>query len=187
MNAVKSGLIQRSDATARTLAAILIATSHTTARISRPTNDLFCATRALSGYSAHALHDDRVDRNVVETAPPAGLDRGDLVDHVHAVGDARKNGVTEVAARVIEKVVVLQVDEKLRGRAVDVVGARHGERAASILETVIRLVLHGWLRALLRHVLGEAAALDDEAGNDPMEDRTVEEPIVDVAQEIGDR
>jgi len=90
------GLIQRSDATARTLAATPTTTSHTIARISRPTNDLFCATRALSGYSAHALHDDRVDRNIVEAAPPAGLDRGDLVDHVHAFGDAREHGVAEL-------------------------------------------------------------------------------------------
>src|SRR6266852_1056102 len=136
MKAVTGGSIQRSDTTATTLAAIQATTSHTIARSSRPANDLFCATRALSGYSPYALHDDRVDRDIVETAPPAGLDCGDLVDHVHAFGDARKNGVTEVPTGVIEKVVVLQVDEKLRGRAIDVVGARHGERAAFVLEAV---------------------------------------------------
>src|ERR1700722_15112113 len=185
MKAMKGGLIQRSDPTARTLAATPTTTNHTIARISRPTNDLFCATRALSGCSAHALHDDRVDRNIVEAAPPAGLDRGDLVDHVHAVGNAGEHGVAEVAARGIEKIVVLQIDEKLRGRAVDVVGARHGERAAFVLEAVVRLVLDGRLRALLRHVFGEASALDDEAGHDAVKDGAVEEAIVDIAQEIG--
>src|ERR1700675_3872835 len=147
MKGVIGGLIHRSDATAMTLAAIQITTSHTIARSSRPANDLFCATRASGGYSAHALHDDRVGRNIVETAPPAGLDRGDLVDHVHAFGDARKNGVAEVAARMIQKFVVFQIDEKLRGCAVDVVGARHRERAAFILEAVVRLVLDGSLGA----------------------------------------
>src|SRR5579863_1179064 len=152
MKAVTGGLIQRSDTTATILAAIPATISNTIAPSSRPANDLFCATRSLSGYSPYALHDDCVDRDIVETALPAGLDRRDLVDHVHAFGDARKNGVAEVPARVIEKVVVFQIDEKLRGCAVDVVGARHGERAACVLEAVVRLVLDGWLRALLRHV-----------------------------------
>src|SRR4030081_3922673 len=188
MKAVTGGLIQRTDATAMTLAAIQSTTSQTIARSSRPANDrFFCATRALNGYSPYALHDDRVDRNVVEAAPAAGLDRGDLVDHVHAFGDACKYCIAEVSARMIEKVVVLQIDEKLRGCAIDVVGARHGERAAFVLEAVVRLVLHRRLGALLGHVLGEASALDDEAGNDPVEDRAVEEFLVDVAQKVGDR
>src|SRR5258708_4587877 len=181
------GSIQRSDTTATMLAAIQATTSHTIARSSRPANDLFCATRSLSGYSPYARHDDRLDRDIVETAPPAGLDRGDVVDHVYAFGGGGKYRVAEVAARVIEKFVVLQIDEKLRGGTVDVVGARHGERAAFVLETVVRLVLDGRLRALLRHVLGKAAALDHEAGNDPMEDRAVEEFVLDVAQKVGGR
>src|SRR3984957_16639543 len=181
MNAVKKGLIQRRQTAASTLPRMKIAISHRTARASRPKNDLFGATPASGGYAPHALHDDRLDRNIVETAPPAGLDRRDLVDHVHAFGHPRENGVAEVAARVIEKVVVFQIDEELRGGAVDVVGARHGERAALVLQAVVRLVLDGRLRALLRHVIGEAAALDDESGNDPVEDRAVEESVVDIA------
>ena len=47
--------------------------------------------------------------------------------------------------------------------------------------------LMGGMVLLLRHVLGEAAALDDEAGNDAMKDGAVEEAFVDVLQEIGDR
>ena len=127
------------------------------------------------------------DRHIIEAALAPGFDRGDLVDHVHAFGDAREHRVAEIAARVIEKIVVLQVDEELRGGAVDVVGARHGQRAALVLQAVVRLVLDGRLGFLLRHVLGEAAALDDEARNDAVKNRAVEESIVDVAQEIGDR
>src|SRR5580693_6833604 len=155
--------------------------SQTIARASRFSQDLFFATAASSGHSAHALHDDRLDRDIVETAPPAGLDRGNLVDDIHSFGHARENGVAEIAARVIEKLVVLQIDEELRGRAVDVAGARHRERTALVLDAVVRLVFDRRLRALLRHVFGEAAALNDESGNDPMEDGAVEEPVVDVA------
>src|ERR1700722_5856862 len=173
--------------TASTLAAMQITTSQTTARSSRAKIDRLRATQASGGNSLDALHDHRIHRDIVAAAPAAGLDRRDLIDDVHAVGDAREYGVAEVAARVVEKVVVLQIDEELRGGAVDVVGARHGERAAPVLQAVVRLVLHGRMSALLRHVLGEAAALDDEAGNDTVEDGAVEEFILDVAQKIRDR
>src|ERR1700734_4419843 len=181
MNAVKGGLIQRNRSTERILAATHSTTSPTIARSSRLKNDLCCATQALSGHSPNALHDDRLDRDIVETAPPAGLHRGNLVDDIHAFGHARENGVAEIASRVIEKIVVLQIHEELRGCAVYVIGARHGERAALVLEAVVRLVLDRRLRLLLGHVFGEAATLDDEAGNDAVEDCLVEEFVVDVA------
>src|ERR1700722_15602610 len=185
MNALKGGLIQRRLSTASTLPAMQSTTSHTTTRSSRVKIDRLRATQASGRNSLDALHDDRIHRDIVEAAPAAGLDRRNLVDDVHAVGDAREYGVAEVAARVIEEVVVLQIDEELRGRAVDVVGARHGERAALVLDAVVRLVLDGRLRALLRHVFSEASALDDEAGHDAVKDGAVEEAIVDIAQEIG--
>src|SRR6202789_1879881 len=187
MNAVKNGLIQRRDTTARMLPTTQIAISPTIDRASRPKNDLFGATRASGGYSPYALHDHGLDRDIVEAALAAGLDRRNLVDDVHAFSYPRENGVAKVAARVIEEVVVLQVDEELRGCAVYVVGARHRERAAFILQAVVRLVLDGRLCALMRHVFGEAAALDDEAWNDPVEDRPVEEFVLDIAQKIGNR
>src|SRR5271167_2092066 len=152
MNAVKGGLIQRNRSTERMLAATQSATSPTIARSSRLKNDLCCATRSLSGHSPNALHDDRVHRNIVKTAPPAGLYRGNLVDDIHALGHARENGVAEVTSRVIEKIVVLQINEELRGCAVDVIGARHGQRTALVLEAVIRLILDRWLGFLLGHV-----------------------------------
>ena len=41
--------------------------------------------------------------------------------------------------------------------------------------------------ALLRHVLGEAAALNHEAGNDAVKSGAVEKALVDVLQEVRDR
>src|SRR5271154_463879 len=187
MNAVYGGLIQRSDTTASTLAAAQNTTSQRAARASRLKNDPPLATPASGGNAPYALHDDRLDRYIVETALAAGLDRSDLVDDVHSLGDAREDGVAEVAARMIEEVVVLQIDEELRGRAVDVIGARHGERAALVLAAIVRLVLDRRVGLLLVHVFREAAALDDESRNHAMENRAVEESIIDIAQEIGDR
>src|ERR1700722_19537341 len=172
--------------TASTLAAMQITTSQTTARSSRAKIDRLRATQASGGNSLDALHDHRIHRDIVEAAPAAGLDRRDLIDAVHAVGDAREYGVAEVAARVIEKVVVLQVDEELRGRAVDVIGARHGKRAAQILQAVVGFVLDGRIGGLLRHVFCEAAALNDEPRNHPVENGAVEELRIDVLEKVLD-
>ena len=87
---------------------------------------------------------------------------------------------------MIERAVVLQIDEELGGCAVDVIGARHGQGTALVLDAIVGLVLDRRVSTLLRHVFGETAALDDEAGNDPVKDRVVEESVVDVLQKIGD-
>ena len=47
-------------------------------------------------------------------------------------------------------------------------------------------LMGGWC-LLLRHVLGEAAALDDEARDDAVKDGAVEEALVDVLQEVRER
>src|ERR1035441_5360406 len=161
MKAVKGGLIQRSDSTPSVLSTMKSNTSNTSARTSRPKIDLLRATPAFpnpayasGGQSTHALHDDGLDRDVIEAALTPGLDGGDFVDDIHPFGDTRKHGITKVAARMIERTVVLQIDKELRGRAVDVIGARHGERAALVLDVIVRLVLDWRVSALLRHVFG---------------------------------
>ena len=114
----------------------------------------------------------------------AGLDRGDLVDHVHPFGDARKNRIAEVASLMVKKVIVLQVYEKLRRGAVDVVRPRHRQATARVLQAVVRLILDRRPVLLLAHVLGKAAALDHEARDDAVKDRAIEEFVADVLKEI---
>src|SRR5450631_476314 len=59
-----------------------------------------CAPRqALGGCSPNALHDDSIDRDIVETAFAARLDGGDLFDDVHAFGHPREYGVAEISPR----------------------------------------------------------------------------------------
>ena len=52
---------------------------------------------------------------------------------------ACKYRIAEIAALVIKKIVVFQIHEELRRRAVDIVGARHGERTALVLQAIVGL------------------------------------------------
>ena len=70
----------------------------------------------------------------------AGFDRCDRINDVHAVADPTEYGVTEIAATVIQRIVVAQIDEKLRRCAIDLARSRHGQRAAVIALAVIGLV-----------------------------------------------
>ena len=123
---MNGGLIQRSDTTARTLAVTQITTSHTIARTSRAKNDLLRATQALSGHSPHALHDDRIDRDIVAFANTRGGaillgvcdDRtikgetltNDLKAKINDLARHCQPGIS-VQASQIGKVVVVEVSE----------------------------------------------------------------------------
>src|SRR5258708_26193367 len=121
---------------------------------------IFSAPLSLFGDAPHAFHGDGLRRPIVKAALAPGFHRCNLVDDIHAVGYAREHGVAEIAARVIEKIVVLQVDEELRSCAVDVVGARHRQRAALVLQAVVRLVIDRRLGFILSNVLRHAPAYD---------------------------
>src|SRR6185503_8966230 len=76
--------------------------------------------------------------NVVVRSPPRGRDGRDLVHHVHPFDDLAEDGVAGPADPEIEGGVVLEVDEELRGRAVGVVGAGHGQGAPAVAQAVAR-------------------------------------------------
>ncbi len=88
---------------------------------------------------------------------------------------------------MIEKLVVREVHEELRSGAVDVAGAGHRQRAALVLQAVLGLVLDRITGLLVLEVRRQPAALDHEAGDDPVERRAVEESLIHIAQEILDR
>src|SRR5205807_394207 len=147
------------------------------------------ATLALGsrGHSAGGHDHDVLERRILIALALSGAQTRDLVDDLHALRDAAKDRVPEVARAVIEEGVVREVHEELRGGAVDVAGARHGERAAEVLQPVLRLVADRRARALVHEICGESPALDDEARHDAMKDRAVEVAVVDVALEVLDR
>ena len=68
-----------------------------------------------------------------------------------------------------------------------VAGARHGDRAALVLEAVGGLVLDRRLTWLLVHARLEAAALDHEVLDHAVENRVVVVAGLDVGEEVGDR
>ena len=113
---------------------------------------------------------------------------GDSVDHVHAFAYFAKHRVTPAAsvfAAVVEKIVIHQVDEELRGRRVRVGSARHRQGAAVVLEAVVGFILDGGIIGLLAHLRIHAAALDHKAGDDAVENQAVKKTAVDVFEEVG--
>ena len=102
------------------------------------------------------------------TAPVTCRHFSDRIDDIHAVGDFCEHGVTEVPAAVVEKIVVAQIDKKLRGRAVYHSGAGHRECAHGVRLTIVCFVLDRVSRRLAGHVFVHATALNHEVRNNAM-------------------
>src|SRR6266853_939293 len=136
------------------------------------------------------LDDDVLDRNVGVSPAVAGLDPLDFVDDVPAFHDLAEHAVApapRAGRRVIQEVIVLEVDEELARGRMRLGGARHGYGIAIVLEAVAGLVLDGLLGRLLAHSRLEAAALDHEAVDDAVKHGIGVEPRFDVGEEILDR
>src|SRR5213592_1649788 len=100
------------------------------------------------------LDDDVLDRNVGMSPAAAGLYPLDLVDDFLALDDLAEHAVAPALGagrRVIEEVVVLDVDEELARGRMRLGGPRHGYGIAIILEAVAGLVLDGLWGRLLTH------------------------------------
>src|SRR5438874_1868300 len=67
------------------------------------------------------------NRHLLVVAHVSGRHVPDLVHDIHPLGDAAEHGVSWFAGTAIEAVIVLDVDKKLIGGAVRVIGACHGE------------------------------------------------------------
>ena len=118
----------------------------------------------------------------------AGLYGFDFLHHVHALRHLAEHGVTpalRVFATVVEKGVIHGIDEELCGGRVRVAGARHGQGAGEILESVVGFVLDFGAGRFFLHAGGHAATLDHEAGDDTVKDRAIVETLVHVSEEIG--
>jgi hypothetical protein len=139
--------------------------------------------------SLHSLNDHVLDRDILVLAKGAGFDISDFVYDVHALDHLPENGITESHGRgifLIEKVVVLDIDEKLGSGAMNKVGSRHGNRSTVISQSRCCLVLYRIVRLLLLHVGGESTSLNHEIADNTMENRAVVKAFVNIAQKIGD-
>ena len=93
-----------------------------------------------------------------------------------------------VVARMVALRRVGQIDEKLRRRAIDMVGvAGHCDRAAEVLEAVVRFVSNRRAARLQRAVGRVSARNNHFAGVHIMDQRVVEETFVGVVEKVSHR
>ena len=133
---------------------------------------------------AEGLHGDLLHALVgLGLVVHAGLGGGDAVDHVHALGDHTEGGILAV-----QELPVGVHDEELAAGGVHGLGAGHRQHAALVADGVLHavggeLTLDAVAGAADADALG-VAALDHEAGDDPVEDQAVIEALLDEADEI---
>ncbi|MPN33089.1 hypothetical protein SDC9_180572 [bioreactor metagenome] len=117
----------------------------------------------------------------------AGLGSGDFVDDVHSFDHFAEDAVAVVLGRrrlEVEEIIVDEVDEELRRRRINHIGAGHGERSALVGTLVGRFVLDRFAGRFLDEVFGEPAALHHESRNYAMENGSLVETGIDVVEEI---
>src|SRR5262249_7069212 len=141
-----------------------------------------------SPHDAHRLDHHVLDRHVSMSAEGARRYVVDLVHDIQALDNSAEHAIAHVISHLalVEELVVLDVDEKLRRGAVGLDGSCHGDRATLVGKAVGRLVFD-WLAgfAFLQARL-HAAALDHEVRDDPVENESVIVFVLDVLQEILD-
>ena len=87
----------------------------------------------------------------------------------------------------VEVVVVLHIDEELRGGRVGVAGAGHGHGVFVVLQAVAGLQRNRRTCGFLLQVGGEATALDHEAVDHAVEHGAVVVLVVHILQKVGNR
>src|SRR5262245_1294998 len=129
--------------------------------------ELLLCRRLLRRKYLRAFDDDRLHRHVaMPRRARAGLHLLDALDDIQAFHHLAEHGVAVALwcrEAEIERVVVRDVDEELRGRGMGVGRARHGDRAHCVLQPVAGLVLHRLEGRLLLEVMRETADMVHEA------------------------
>ena len=133
----------------------------------------------------HFFDDDGFQRHIIHARATPGAHAGDFVDYVHAFDHFAKDRVAPaILTGMVEKVIVFHVDEKLRRGRMRVAGARHGNRADLVFQTVFRLVANRVAGDFLFQIVREPAALNHETGNDAVKHRAVIKTGAHVFKEV---
>lgn len=122
---------------------------------------------------------------VLIKAARGGFDAGDFGNGVHSAFYPAENGVAVLSVFVVERTVVRQIDKELGGGGIGVCRPRHCDGADGVFQAVAGFVGNGLIGCLLHQVLGQSAALDDEAADDAVENRVVVKAFSGIAHEIG--
>src|SRR5665213_159493 len=122
MNAEVNGSIQRSSSTLSAASASAPVTVYSSAR---PRRQGALRRRALAIELLRRFHpprrrdDDIFHGRIGEALAASRRHLGDALDHVHAFGHFTEHGITVLTGTLIEKIVVGEIDEKLRRSAMD--------------------------------------------------------------------
>src|SRR5207247_9992120 len=133
-------------------------------------------------------------RNVLVLLDRRGRRLGNSQHGVHPLDHASKHRVPESPRgrfAVVEKTVVLDVDEELRGCRMRVGRARHRNGSQFVLQASLEggsgLVFYWSAGRLLAHSGLEAAPLNHETVDDAVKYRAIVETAFDVLHEVRDR
>ncbi|CCK05905.1 FIG00641312: hypothetical protein [Cronobacter sakazakii 696] len=120
-------------------------------------------------------------------AAAAGGNAFDFINHVHTFDHFCEHAVAptlQAFAAEVQEVVIYNVDEKLGRRGVRRLGARHGQRTAGVLQTVVGFVFDRIFSAFLFHARLKTAALNHKAVDYTMENGVVVETFAAIVQKV---
>src|SRR5262245_58014416 len=143
--------------------------------------ELSCGSIRFVSIDFHRVDHHRIYRHILVHAAVTGFYFFNRMHDVHAFDDLTEDRVAITAGRsifVIQKIIVLNVDKKLRRGAVNHVGPRHGDAALDVLETIVGFVFDRRLGWSLTHLRIEAAALNHETRDNPMKNQPIEMSVV---------
>ena len=86
--------------------------------------------------------------------------------------------------RVVQEVVIGEIDKELTGRRMWIRCACQGNRAARITKSVLGFIGDRFVGGLLCHAWTKPTSLNDKIGDDAMDQRTFIEPCARVGQEV---
>src|SRR5690606_12479694 len=125
------------------------------------------------------------DRHVLVHAGTAGWDGLDAIHRVLSLHDVSEYGVTPtVMTRMVQRRIVVDVDEELGGGRMGGGGTCHGNRIRLVLQAVPSLVLHCRSGRFLFHASVETAALDHKATDHTMKERAAVVATINVGKKV---
>ena len=129
--------------------------------------------------------DDIFHRNVGVHTGATGFHAFDLVDDILAFGDFTENAVTPtVLSRIVEEIVVVDVDEELGRCGMRIGRSRHRDTVFFIGQTVVRFIFNRCVRFFLVHAGLKPAALNHETVDNAMENGIVVMSRTNLGQKV---
>src|SRR5690554_121446 len=109
---------------------------------------------------------------------------GNRINHTDPICNLAENGISGISGAGVQKIIVYQINEKLRCRRIWCTGSRHGNCAAKVGKAGSSLI-HHWCKCLFAHKARfKSTTLNHESRNDPMENSAVIKTTANILQEV---